>query len=207
MGKKKSKLSKNEIAAQKAGLTLKEYKAQRGSSGSGGGGDVEKIAKAISKTFDIGKDIKPFEDTYTTALQTEDATQAEALFKPFYTQKINDTLEDLNTYMETESVSYNRTLRQGRAKMAQLGAAIGTERTGWEGEVKADSDKTRAAKVKETERSVGTNKIKEAGYTPTYQDRLGTVTDEMNSAIEEQKIWYKNQRANRYYSDLGINNA
>ncbi len=85
--------------------------------------------------------------------------------------------------------------------MAQLGAAIGSERTKWQGEVKREKDMREREQVRATEREVGTEEMRKAGYTPFYQNRVGSITDAMNTAIEEQKLWHRNQRAQRYYAD------
>ncbi len=159
------------------------------------------ISEILGATPAFQDVVKPFEEIYGEELQKEDQVQAEALMKPYFAQQISDTMEDLNAWKEMESVNYRRTLKQGRNKMAQLGAAIGSERTKWQGEVRSEKERRERDQVRVTERQVGTEEMRKAGFNPFYQNRVGKITDAMNTAIEEQKLWYRNQRAQRYYAD------
>jgi hypothetical protein len=172
----------------RGGLSKREYDAQHGggSSGSSSSG------------------VKPFK--YSSKDEKKDRKKAEEDVKPFYTQQISDTMEDLNAWIETESINYNRTLRQGRARMAQMGAAIGTQRDSAEAEVTQDSQRRKQANLQRTERQVGSGQMTQAGFGSQYGgNRVGSITDEMNASIEEQALWYKGQKTQKYYGNMGIN--
>ena len=185
-----------------SGMSKGAYlKSQKGGGSSSGGDDIDSIINEIlGATPGFSGPDKTFDEFYTEKQQKEDAKLSEEMFNPYYEQQISDTMEDLTYYMETDSVDYKRTLRQGRAKMAQAGGAIGSERTGWEGEVTDSYESNRENKLRGIERRVGSDALKEAGYTPVYGDRKGSLIDERNAAIEEQKLWYRNNAYNQYSS-------
>jgi hypothetical protein len=196
--------SKNERRAAELGMTLKEYKKSdeyksRKSGSSGGYSDV--VNSILSATPGFQDPVASFEEIYTDELQAEDRAQAEALFKPYFAQQIADQMEDLRIGIENDSVDYNRTMRQGRVKMARGGGAVGSEREMWEEEVGRSRDTAKQSRIRSAERAVGSENIRTAGYNPLYNGRVGTLTDDMNAAIEEQSVWYRTQRANRYYGD------
>lgn len=174
---------------------------------SGGKDSFSDTLESILGSTDSFRDpAKPFEAVYDDTMKAEDMAQSEALFKPYYAQQISDTMEDLNSWMEMESVNYKRTLRQGRAKMAQMGGAIGQGETGerqqWQGKVGDENERRKAERVRSTEKAVGSEEITKGGFKSGYDNRVGTITDEMNTAIQGQQLWYRNQRADRYHSDV-----
>jgi hypothetical protein len=200
MAKKRPKgVSKREWEAAKAGKPAPYNKGGREQYGS----LVDQIATSILGVAPKEKKApKDFDDVYTSKLQKEDEDQARSMFEPFYNEKINGILEDLNTVMQMESVNYERSLRRARASMAQAGGAIGTERTNAEGEMNQDYQTNRNIRIRSAEKQVGTERIKGAGYTPTNNPLEGSLISEMKQNIAEQTLWNKQQRANRYYSDV-----
>jgi len=191
-------MSKREYFAQQTGRPKSEYEK-----GSSGDTEISSIVKSIlGATPGFNNPDKTFDEFYGEKQQAEDRKQSEALFSPYFEKQISDSLEDLNAWSEMDSINYNRTLRQGRSKMAQLGAAIGKERRDFEGEVTKEHEMGKQAKVRQTERQVGSEAIKKAGYSSIYGDRLGELTDKRNSAIEEQVLWYRDQAMNQYNSTV-----
>lgn len=166
------------------------------------GGSLSTIVDEIlGATPGFNSPSKTFDEYYGDKQQKEDRKASEALFNPFYERKIADTMEDLNSYAELDSINYKRTLRQGRAKMAQLGGAVGSERTNWEGDVKTDKDNAMNARLRDTERVVGSGAMQSAGYTSFYGgNRVGTLVDEKNASVEDQVLWYRDQAMGRYNS-------
>lgn len=198
------KRTAKELAEAKERQARNTAKKSGGSSSSGYGALVDKISKGVlSSAPKEKKPVKDFEKVYGKKLQKEDLLQAKALFEPYYNDKISTILEDLNTTLQMDSISYDRSLRRARASMALSGGAIGTERTNTEGEMQTDFNANRTEKVKGAERAVGTEKLTAAGYTSSGTTREGTIVGEMKKNIADQQLWYKNQRAQRYYADAG----
>jgi hypothetical protein len=121
---------------------------------------------------------------------------------PYYENQISLAMEDLNDYVANTNVSYERTLRRARYALAKGGGAIGSERTGQEKEINQDKETDIGAAVKQTARKVGTEKVKAAGFTPTGLFQEGALVGDMKTGIEEQKLFYRDQRMNRYDSDV-----
>jgi len=142
-----------------------------------------------------------FEEIYTQELQDEDRTQAEELFKPYYEMEIAKQLEDLNAWSEMESIDYERTLRRGRASLAEQGGAIGGERETFQKEAKGEHERSTQNQVRTTEREIGTEKIKEAGYQSGGLFQEGAMVGKMKSDIEGQALWNRNQRSQAYYAN------
>ena len=143
-----------------------------------------------------------FETKYTPALQAEDEAQSRALFEPYYNDQVSALLEDLSSTEAMESVSYDRTLRRARASLAQGGGAIGTEREEADKEITDRQTNQRNTRLKTAERSIGTDRLTGAGFqSVTGSPKEGSLIGEMKGNIAEQSLWYKNQRAQRYYGD------
>jgi len=160
------------------------------------------VTTALQNTPTFKETIPTFEETYTPALQQEDLAQSKALFEPYYQGQISNIMEDLNAWVSSENVSYERTLRRGRASYGAANTAIGTERQASEAQTTQDYATDKQQKIKETERNVGSNAVQNAGFTPYYSNKEGDIIGKMNTAVQEQVQWYKNQRANRYNSDM-----
>lgn len=201
MGKRTSK----ELAEAKARQAKNTAKKSGSSTGASGyGALVDKISAGVLGSAKKEKNpVKDFEKVYNKKLQKEDLEQSKALFEPYYNDKISTVLEDLNTTLQMDSVSYERTLRRARSSMAISGGAIGSERDSAEGEMAADNTAGRTAKIKTAERAVGTEKLTAAGYASAGTTREGELVGEMKKSIADQQLWYKNQRAQRYYADSG----
>lgn len=160
------------------------------------------IIDAIMKNTPGQQEVLPdFETTYNDKLEAEDYAQAEALYTPYFEQQIANELEDLNAWSEAENVSYDRSLRRARISLASQGGAIGSERTNQEGEITQDHNMSVENTVRGVERQVGTDKIKNAGYQSAGQKQEGELVGQMKSSIQEGQLWYKNQRAQRYYGN------
>jgi len=195
--KKVSKPSKNEIAAEKAGMSVRDYNKQKSSEKS-----YKDVVDSILKNTPAQNDPLPdFESTYTNDLMKEDYAQSEALFKPYFEQQISNQLEDLNSWAESENINYNRSLRRARFSLASQGGAIGSERTTQEGEITSDHNRSTQNAVRNAERIVGTDNITKAGYQSAGQKQEGSIVGNMNAAIQEGQLWYKQQRSNRYYGN------
>ena len=160
------------------------------------------LIDAILKSTPAQKKIlPPFEEKYNNALKAEDYTQAEALYTPYFKKQIANQLEDLNAWSEAEDTNYERSLRRARFSLAAQGGAIGTERQKAENDItKGHQQRTNNA-VRGTERAVGTKNIKNAGYQSAGQNQQGSITEKMKEAIQSGQLWYKNQRAQRYYGE------
>lgn len=205
MAKKKAKPSKNEIKAAKAGKSVKEYNAAKkksfSSSSKSSDSSYKKVIESILKATPAQQEVLPdFETTYTPELQAEDYTQSEALYKPFFEKQIADELEDLNAWSQAENTNYDRNLRRARISIAQGGGAIGGERQRVEGEITTDHAQTVSNTLRATERSIGTEKLTAGGYQSQGQQE-GAKVAAMKEAIQGGQLWYKNQRAQRYYGD------
>lgn len=159
------------------------------------GNDEEKIQKWWQ---DYGKEEMP---ELVGRLEAEDYEQAEALYTPYFENLIANDLEDLNAWSESESVSYDRSLRRARFSLAAGGGAIGTEREQVEGEITTDHDSRVSNAVRATERQVGTENVKNAGYESAGREQEGALVGGMKESIQEGQLWYKNQRAQRYYGN------
>lgn len=202
MAKKRSAKELAEAKARQAKNAAK--KSGNSSSPSGYGALVDKISKSVlSSAPKEKKPVKDFEKVYGKKLQEEDLAQSKALFEPYYNDKISTILEDLNTTLQMDSISYERSLRRARASMALSGGAIGSERTTTEGEMQSDFNSNKTEKIKGVERTIGTEKLTAAGYASAGTTREGTLVSEMKKNIADQQLWYKNQRAQRYYADAG----
>lgn len=160
------------------------------------------VQTALQSTPTFKETIPTFEETYTEALQNEDAAQSKALFEPYYQGQISNVMEDLNAWVDSENVSYERTLRRGRASYASANTAIGSKRQNYEAEVTKDKETEQKNKLRETERNVGSQAVQNAGFTPYYSNKEGEIQGKMKTAVEEQNLWYKTQRQNRYNSDM-----
>lgn len=181
------------LRAQKSGQTTSKK-----------GGSLSTIVDEIlGATPGFNTPSKTFDQYYGEKQQKEDRKASEAMFNPWYEKKIADTMEDLNSYAEMDSINYKRTLRQGRAKMAQLGGAIGSERTTWEDQVTTDKNNAMNNKLRKTERVVGSDAMMKAGYSSFYNgSRIGSLIDERNASIEDQVLWYRDQALGNYNSSV-----
>ena len=207
-----------EKLAAEAGMTLKEYlktdaykkakkarekekeKEEKSKKSSDKG--YEDIIKAIMKATPAQQEVLPdFETTYTSEMEAEDYAQSEALYTPYFEQQIANELEDLNAWNEAESISYERSLRRARVSLAATGGAIGSEREQQEGEITQNHEANVENAVREIERKVGTDRIKNAGYQSAGQTQEGSIVGKLKTAIQEGQLWYKNQRAQRYYGN------
>ncbi len=206
---KKSGMSKAAYV-KKYGTTSGTYSATHGgkkkSSSGSGSSDYKDIIKSIMKSTPAQQEVLPdFETTYSPELEAEDYTQSEALYKPYFEQQIVNELEDLNAWSEAESISYERSLRRARFSLAAQGGAQGEgatgERTVLEGEMQKDEDMKVANTVRGYEKTVGTQKLTGAGYQSAGQTQEGSIVGKMKTAIQEGQLWYKNQRAQRYYGN------
>lgn len=185
----------------------KSKKSKSSKESSSSDGDISSLVDKVSQeilgvTPGFQKPVEDFETKYTPELQAEDEAQSRALFEPYYNDKINSLLEDLSSTEQLESVSYDRTLRRARASLARAGGAIGTEREEADKEITDRQTSERNTRLKTAERTIGTDRLTGAGFqgvTGTPQE--GSLLSEMKGNIEDQKLWYKNQRANRYYGD------
>lgn len=207
----KKKLSAREEWAAKTGRPKEEYKGSSSKKSSKKDENssisslVDRVAGSILDTTPaFQKTAADFESTiYTPALQAEDEAQSRALFEPYYNEEISNLLEDLNTTEQMESVSYERTLRRARASLAAQGGAIGTEREGVDKEIGDGYEYGKKKRITEAERAVGTERLQGAGFQPvTGSPQEGSIIREMKANIADQTLWYKNQRANRYYGDV-----
>jgi hypothetical protein len=202
---KKSGMSKAAYV-KKYGTTSGTYSATHGgkkkASSSSSGKSYDDIIKSILKSTPAQQKVLPdFETTYSPELMAEDYAQSEALYKPYFEQQIANELEDLNAWSESESTNYDRNLRRARFSLAAQGGAIGSERTTAEGEITTDHEKSVADTVRGTERQVGTAKVTGAGFQSGGQNQEGELVGKMTAAIQEGQLWYKNQRAQRYYGN------
>lgn len=199
-----------EKLAAEAGMTLKQYlktdaykqakKERDGKKDSDKG--YKDIIDSILKNTPGQQEVLPdFETTYSPELQAEDMAQSEALYKPYFEKQIADELEDLNAWSESENVSYDRSLRRARFSLAAGGGAIGSERTTQEGDITSDHEKTVQNTVRGAERQIGTAAIKNAGYQSAGNEQEGALVGKMKEAIQGGQLWYKNQRAQRYYGN------
>lgn len=199
-----------EKLAAEAGMTLKQflktdaYKQAKKERDNKKDSDksYKDIIKAIMKATPAQQKVLPdFETTYSDKLEAEDYAQAEALYTPYFEQQIANELEDLNAWNEAESISYERSLRRARVSLAATGGAIGDERVQQEGEITQDHSANVENTVRGIERKVGTDRIKNAGYQSAGQTQEGSIVGELKTAIQEGQLWYKNQRAQRYYGN------
>jgi hypothetical protein len=212
---KKKKLSKNEKAAAKAGVSTKEYKAskksksKKSSKKSSSSSVKDLVNKSIKSILNVTpafqKTAADFESTvYTPEIAAEDEVQAKALFEPYFNEQINTLLEDLNVVEQMESVSYDRSLRRARSSMAQAGGAIGTQREENDKMITDDYQYNRNNRLRTSERTIGTERMQGAGYQPVAgTPQEGSLIREMKGTIADQILWNKNQRAQRYYGDVG----
>jgi hypothetical protein len=197
-------MSKREYWSSITGRPKEEYKSSSDYKMSDDYWDkqLEEMTKAILKATPKEKDPLPsFDEKYTEDLEAEDFAQAEALYTPYFEQQIANELEDLNAYTEVESVNYERSLRSARISMASGGGAIGSEREREESEITQDYDARRKSRVRQTERTVGTEKLTNAGFESAGQQQEGSLVGNLKEAIQEGQLWYKNQRAQRYYGN------
>lgn len=134
-------------------------------------------------------------------LEAEDYAQAEALFKPYYEEKINQSVEDLNAWMESSVTSYDRSLRSARFSLAVAGKGIGSERSMGEQEMSNDQENSIENKSREAERVVGTKNLP-TGFKSVGRNLEGSITEEMIQTIKDQALTNKNQRMDRYYKDV-----
>lgn len=197
---KKNKPSKNEEKAAKAGMSVKDYNNKK-NKGKGKDKSTADIIKEILKATPSQQKVLPaFEGTYTPELQAEDMAQSTALYTPFFQNQIATELEDLNSWSQSENTDYNRNLRRARISFSNAGAAIGTERTTGEGEIATDHTKKVNDTLTGVERAIGTEALTGAGYASQGQEE-GSIVGKMKESIQGGQLWYKNQRAQRYYGD------
>ncbi|MDY0218837.1 MAG: hypothetical protein RBR14_05770 [Candidatus Cloacimonas acidaminovorans] len=198
-----AKLSKNEREAKRLGISLSDYKAQRGKSNDYGSFIDEIFQEKVTTDFE--------EDYEKSGAKDIHLENAKALMTPYYEKQVGQYMEDLNAWSQMESVSYERSLRRARASMAVRGGAIGSEREGTEGEMAYDREADRRSKISTAERTVGTERIKGAGYNPVAgTPEEGSIYAEMTGAIEDTALTYKNDwletkvsEANRKYRSKG----
>ncbi len=199
-----------EKLAAEAGMTLKQYiktdaykkaKKEKDKKNDGDKG-YKDIIDSILKNTPAQQEVLPdFESTYGADLQAEDMAQSEALYKPYFEKEIANELEDLNAWSESENISYDRSLRRARFSLAASGAAIGSERTTQEGDITTDHETNVENTVRGVERNVGSAAIKNGGYQSAGADQEGALVGKMKEAIQGGQLWYKNQRAQRYYGN------
>lgn len=201
--------SKNEKEAAKRGISLKEYKKSKGKKSkkkSKKNDSYKDIIDSVLKATPAQQEVLPdFETTYTPELEAEDLAQSEALYTPYFEQQIANELEDLNAWSEAESISYDRSLRRARISLASQGGAIGEgtngERQTQEGEMATDREADRQNTIRGVERNIGTARLTGAGFKSTGQSQEGAIVGKLKGAIQEGQLWYKNQRAQRYYGN------
>lgn len=165
---------------------------------------LKKVQESILDTTPAFQEVLPdFETTvYNEDLQAEDRAQSEALFNDYFDNQINTYLEDLTNTEQQEGVNYQRSLRRARLSMARSGGAIGTERENADQEITSDYQYGRGNRLRQAERTIGTDKLNAAGFeSATQTPQEGSINQERTKSIEEQVLWYKNQRAQRYYGD------
>lgn len=199
-------LSAREKWAKKTGRPKEEYE----------GGNSDKKKKNKKKKYSSILDSvlantpaqqpvqQTFEEFYTAhpELQAEDLAQAENQIKPAVEQKIQSELEDLNLWTQSNTADYTRSLRRARATMAVQGGAIGSERTTTEGEMQSDFDLANKVQQKGTAQQVGTERMNQAGYNAYNTPTEGALPASQKTQIADWTQWYKEQRSNRYWSDV-----
>jgi len=206
-----------EKLAAKKGMTLKQYiktsdykkkkkerdkKEDREKENKRSNNDYQDLIKSILKSTPAQNKVLPdFETTYSPNLEAEDYKQSEELYTPYFEKQIANDLEDLNAWSETENVSYNRSLRRARFSLASQGGAIGSERTKQEGDITQNHEQRTQNTIRGTERAVGTTNIQNAGYQSAGQNQEGSLVGKMKESIQSGQLWYKNQRAQRYYGN------
>jgi len=200
----KYNVSKSE--AKKLGIKRVLVSGKSSSGKNSGSSDYKDIIKKILKSTPAQQKVLPdFETTYSGALESEDYAQSEALYKPYFEQKIANELEDLNAWSEAESISYDRSLRRARFSLAVAGGAQGEGATGeravTEGEMATDESAKVAGVVRGSERAIGTQNITNAGYKSAGQNQEGDIVGKMKESIQSGQLWFKNQRAQRYYGN------
>lgn len=141
-----------------------------------------------------------FDKYYTDELRAEDRTQAEELMRPYFEKRISDEMEDLNLWADQDEANYKRSLRRARNQAASSGGAIGSEREEQEGQITSDHQREKTGRVRETERTVGSKKLQKGGFESTGKYE-GSLVGNMKQAIEDQSLWNREQRLNRYISD------
>ena len=201
--------SEREFVAGIMGTSLKEASKWLDKNGSGGKDDDKKkkggysdIVDEVLKNTPAQQEVLPdFETTYGADLQAEDMAQSEALYKPYFEKEIANELEDLNAWSESENISYDRSLRRARFSLAASGAAIGSERTTQEGDITTDHETNVQNTVRGVERQIGTDAIKNGGFQSAGANQEGALVGKMKTAVQEGQLWYKNQRAQRYYGN------
>lgn len=172
-----------------------------------GGGNLSSLVSKVSKqilgaTPSFQAPVQDFEQAYTPELQAEDTAQSKALFEPQFNERVGNLLEDLKTTESIESVSYERTLRRARFSMAAQGGAIGTERAMNDQDILDRQKSEQDARLKASERTIGTQRMQESGYrSVTNSPQEGSLVRELKANTAEQELWYKDQRAKRYYND------
>jgi len=147
-----------------------------------------------------------FEEFYAThpELQAEDIAQAENLEKPFIERQISSELEDLQLWTQSATADYTRSLRRARATMAAQGGGIGSERTGTEGEMAADKKLSETTTQKGFAKSIGTDRLTQAGYNAYNTPTEGSLPASQKANIAKSTQWYKTQRSNRYWADTNV---
>lgn len=188
----------------RGGLSKREYEKKYGKKFEGGesSSSLSKIVKSVLGVTPKDGVLPSFEDIYSSKLQEEDKKLAQSDMIPYYENQISLAMEDLNDYIANQNVSYQRTLRRARYTLAKGGGGIGTERDGVEKEVTQDNETAKNAAIKQTTRKVGTDKIQSTGYKPFGLFQEGALVGDMKTGIAEQELFYREQRLNRYNSDV-----
>jgi len=192
------------------GMSEREYIASiTGKSTSKTSGTLkDRVAKEIVKAAPKQKDpVADFNEGYSatgkqSALYNADMAQAEATFKPFYTDKIESLMEDLKSTEQMSAMSYSRSLRRARFAEASLGGAIGT---GMDEKTKSITDQQQYEqndRLKTAERAVGTQKLQESGFKPVLgHPSEGSIFGEMKSNIASEQLKLKDISQARYLND------
>ena len=170
--------------------------------------DTLSTAKKIESAAPVNKDpVADFNEGYSatgkqSALYNADMAQAEATFKPFYTDKIESLMEDLKSTEQMSAMSYSRSLRRARFAEASLGGAIGT---GMDEKTKSITDQQQYEqndRLKTAERAVGTQKLQESGFKPVLgHPSEGSIYGEMKSNIASEQLKLKDISQARYLND------
>jgi hypothetical protein len=168
--------------------------------------DYKSILDAVLSNTPAQQTVQPtFEEYYNQhpELGAEDLAQAENQVKPYIEQQIANELEDLQLWTQSATTDYTRSLRRARFTMANQGGGIGSERTGVEGEMNTDFQSALTQQQKGVARTIGTDRLTQAGYSNYTNKQEGTLQASQKSQIADWQQWYKSQRSNRYWGDMG----
>lgn len=216
--------SSNEKRAKELGMTVSQYKKTDeyknkkkkeeadekrakgenvGASGSDLRGGLSKgeYEDKYGKEYDRTDLSENFDEFYDEDMENEDIDTAKKLWEGHFEQQITMQLEDLNDFAANSNVNYNRSLRTARSSLAKMGGAIGSERTTEEGEIKQDKDRVMASKINQVKGQVGTEEIQKAGYKTTGVFQEGALNEELEYAIENEKLDLQDERSTRFYAE------